>query len=243
MITSKDNKLIKYLIAIKDKKQSRLDSVCLIETYKMVRQMIDNGRVIHIICVEEKRDLFQNLGIPLDTISGGIANFISDASTSDGVFAICKIETPNTINYSRCLILDNLQDPSNLGSIVRSARAFGFDTIFAINSVYPFSFKCIRSSMGYIFDINLIEITYEKLKETKFEKDIKFVCADMFGESIEKFDKRPQNLGVIIGSEGKGVSDILKDMADYTVSIPMQNQVESLNASVSASIFMFNLKK
>ena len=97
--------------------------------------------------------------------------------------------------------------------------------------------------MGYIFDINLIEMTYEKLKETKLEKDIKFVCADMFGESIEKFDKRPQNLGIIIGSEGQGVSDILKDMAEYTVSIPMQNQVESLNASVSASIFMFNLKK
>lgn len=243
MITSKDNKFIKYLIAIKGKKQSRLDSVCLIETYKIVKQMIDSDRVTHIFCVEEKRNLFENCNIMLDTISSSIAKFISDASTTDGVFAICKIETTKAIDYSRCLILDNLQDPSNLGSIVRSARAFGFDTIFAINSVYPYSFKCIRSSMGYIFDISLIEITYEKLKETKLEKDIKFVCADMFGESIETFDTRPQNLGIIIGSEGRGVSEILRDMSDYTVSIPMQNQVESLNVSVSASIFMFNLKK
>ena len=243
MITSKDNKLIKYLVSIKDKKQSRTDLVCLIETIKIVRQMLDKNMVTHIFCVEEKIGLFKDVNIPIDIISNSIARYLSDASTTDGVFAICKISKPKLCDYSRCLVLDNIQDPSNFGAIIRSARAFGFNTILSVNSVYPYSFKSIRSSMGYVFDVNLLDVTYETIQKIKNEKDIKFVCANMSGVTIENFDVKSDNLAIIIGSEGKGVSETLRNLADYTVSIPMLNQVESLNASVSASIFMFNLRK
>ena len=75
MITSKDNKLIKYLISIKDKKQSRTDLVCLIETIKIVRQMLDKNMVTHIFCVEEKIGLFKDVNIPIDIISNSIAKY------------------------------------------------------------------------------------------------------------------------------------------------------------------------
>ena len=244
MITSKDNKLIKYCIQVKDKKISRKENVCLVETYKIVREMLDRNLVIKIICIEPKSELFSSISIvPIEKISSNIADFLSDTKTTDGVFALCKIPETSEILSDRILILDNIQDPSNMGAIVRSACAFGYDTILSVNSVYPYSYKCIRSSMGHIFNVNFIETDYENLQKIKTKNNIKFICADMSGENLDNFHSKDEKIAVIIGNEGQGVSKEIEDLSDYIISIPMKNSVESLNASVSASIIMYYLKK
>ena len=244
MITSKDNKLIKYCIQVKDKKISRKENVCLVETYKIVREMLERNLVIKIICTEPKFELFSNIGgIQIEKISSNIADFLSDTKTTDGVFALCKIPETSEILSDRILILDNIQDPSNMGAIVRSACAFGYDTILSVNSVYPYSYKCIRSSMGHIFNVNFIETDYENLQKIKTKNNIKFICADMSGENLDNFHSKDEKIAVIIGNEGQGVSKEIEDLSDYIISIPMKNLVESLNASVSASIIMYYLKK
>lgn len=244
MITSKDNKLIKYCIQVKDKKISRKENVCLVETYKIVREMLDRNLVIKIICIEPKSELFSSVSsVPIEKISSNIADFLSDTKTTDGVFALCKIPETSEILSDRILILDNIQDPSNMGAIVRSACAFGYDTILSVNSVYPYSYKCIRSSMGHIFNVNFIETDYENLQKIKTKNNIKFICADMSGENLDNFHSKDEKIAVIIGNEGQGVSKEIEDLSDYIISIPMKNSVESLNASVSASIIMYYLKK
>lgn len=244
MITSKDNKLIKYCIQVKDKKISRKENVCLVETYKIVREMLDRNLVIKIICIEPKSELFSSISIvPIEKISSNIADFLSDTKTTDGVFALCKIPETSEILSDRILILDNIQDPSNMGAIVRSACAFGYDTILSVNSVYPYSYKCIRSSMGHIFNVNFIETDYENLQKIKTKNNIKFICADMSGENLDNFHSKDEKIAVIIGNEGQGVSKEIENLSDYIISIPMKNSVESLNASVSASIIMYYLKK
>ena len=244
MITSKDNKLIKYCIQVKDKKISRKENVCLVETYKIVREMLDRNLVIKIICIEPKSEVFSSISsVPIEKISSNIADFLSDTKTTDGVFALCKIPETSEILSDRILILDNIQDPSNMGAIVRSACAFGYDTILSVNSVYPYSYKCIRSSMGHIFNVNFIETDYENLQKIKTKNNIKFICADMSGEYLDNFHSKDEKIAVIIGNEGQGVSKEIEDLSDYIISIPMKNSVESLNASVSASIIMYYLKK
>lgn len=244
MITSKDNKLIKYCIQVKDKKISRKENVCLVETYKIVREMLDRNLVIKIICIEPKSELFSSISsVPIEKISSNIADFLSDTKTTDGVFALCKIPKTSEKLSDRIVVLDNIQDPSNMGAIIRSACAFGYDTILSVNSVYPYSYKCIRSSMGHIFNVNFIETDYENLQKIKTKNNIKFICADMSGENLDNFHSKDEKIAVIIGNEGQGVSKEIENLSDYIISIPMKNSVESLNASVSASIIMYYLKK
>lgn len=244
MILSKDNKLIKYCIQVKDKKISRKENVCLVETYKIVREMLERNLVTKILCTESKFQLFSEIkNVQIELITSSLADFLSDTKTTDGVFALCKIPKISGKLSDRILVLDNIQDPSNMGAIIRSACAFGFETILSVNSVYPYSYKCIRSSMGHIFNVNFIETDYENLQEIKTKNNIKFICADMIGENLDNFQANNEKLAVIIGNEGQGVSKEIEQMSDYTVSIPMKNSVESLNASVSASIIMYYLKK
>ena len=243
MITSKDNKTIKLVDKIKQKKYSRELSLCFVESIKIVKQLYNQDLVDTIILSEDRQNLLKTFNdCKIEVVSNNIAKYLSDSVSCDGVMAIAKIPTKNIADYSKCLILDNIQDPSNLGAIIRSARAFGYNTILAINSVYPYTFKCIRSSMGYIFDINYMDISLENLTKLKEENNLAIISADMNGVSIDDFKRPNGNYAIVIGNEGNGVSDEMMKLSDNIVSIPMLNNVESLNASVSASILMFNLK-
>lgn len=243
MITSKENSLIKLANQIKEKKYSRENKLCLVETIKLVSQLYLKKLITHILVIQEKYDLVKNYtNAKIEIISHNIAEYLTDTSTTDGVFGICKIDTTKNINYSKSLILDNIQDPANIGAIIRSACAFGYDTIFAINTVYPYSYKCIRSSMGYIFEVNYIDINYEELKKIKSENNIQIISADMDGEILDIMNKPTSNYAIVIGNEGRGISREITAISDKFVSIPMENNVESLNASVSASIIMYLLK-
>ena len=244
MITSKSNDLIKYCIQIKEKKYSRKNGVCLVESIKLVKELLNKNLVTTILVTEDKYHNFRDLcSVKVEIISQSIVKLISDSTTSDGVFAIVKIPSVKNDNYHRCLILDRIQDPSNIGAIIRSACAFGYNTIFSVNSVYPYSFKAIRSSMGQVFNVDIVDVSFEELLKFKNNLDIDFIVADMDGDDIANCDIDPnRNIGIVIGNEGQGVDTRLIDISDKKVSIPMQNNVESLNASVSAGIIMYILK-
>ena len=242
MVTSKDNELIKKCIDLQNKKYSRLENKCLVESIKLVKEVYEKGLVEVVLVTKQKLELVSNFKCKIEIINDKLAKHISSTVTTDGVFAIAELPNSNQVNYKKCLVLDRIQDPSNLGAIIRSACAFGFDTIFTINSVYPFTPKAIRSSMGYVFNVNFVEVDYNKLEEIKSNNNIKFYAADMGGEIIDDIQLGSENIALIIGNEGQGIDKDLRKIADKIVAIPMQNNVESLNASVSASIIMYFLR-
>lgn len=244
MITSKDNNLIKLANQIKTKKFSREHGLCLVESIKIVSQLYLSGVVSNILVTEDKFPLVSKYtNAKIDIISDSIADYLSDTVTTDGVIAICKIPNQREHNFSRCLVLDRIQDPSNLGAIIRSAMAFGFKTILSIDSVYPYTYKCIRASMGYVFDIDILDVDYSNVLELKKKHHITFITADMDGVLVDQVGNIYNNIALVIGNEGQGVSLDMRNLSDTTVRIPMQNDVESLNASVSASILMYELNK
>lgn len=239
MITSRTNPLIKNIRALKDKKNRDEQNVFIANGIKLVKEAIKSNFVIKYIVGTSKAlsqlslDNFEVVEVSEDVFSS-----ISEEVSPQGVLAIIEKPQEQKSNGKNCILLDGVSDPTNVGAIIRTACASNFIDLFLIDSADPFNSKSVRASMGGIFKIHIHYTTRERAKE-----DIKlpFVVADMYGEDVFSF-KRKEEVCLVIGNEGNGVSKEIKCKAEYTVSIPMQNDMESLNASVSAGILMYLLK-
>ena len=140
------------------------------------------------------------------------------------------------------IVLDHIQDPGNLGTIIRSASGTSFKNIFLINCVDVFSQKVIRSSMGGIFKIKAKKfVSCNEFLSFALAQNLKYYVASMEGENLFGIKNKISNIGVAVGNEGNGVSSLIKDRAFKTISIPMQNGLESLNVGVSCSIIIYYL--
>ena len=238
LITSKSNPIIKSVSALSDKKFRKLYNQYVVEGIKPVRECIEAGcQVDRIICVEELESSFEGATV----VSDSVFKSISSEKTPQGVLAVVKI--PQSILKSpekSCLLLDCLQDPGNLGTVIRTANAAGYDEIYLINCTDPYSPKAVRSSMSGIFFVNIYQGTREEILGAL--KGVPLICADMDGDNIFEFNP-PEKFCLCIGNEGSGISNEIKSKASHTVSIPMRSSCESLNAAVSAGIAMYALRK
>ena len=247
IIESKDNKIIKYAKQIQDKKYAELFGECFLETEKIVFDCLNKLEIKTILVSNSYFDKFKDRlkGFENKTfqIADNLAKCLSQTESGANIFAIAKIKKNNIDLSKNIVVLENLQDPSNLGAIIRSALAFDFKNIIAINSCFAYSSKVIRSSMSYVFDINYVEMSFDEFKEFKEKNKVCLYVADMGGENINKVKNIAKPIAFVVGNEGKGISKEMKEIADKIVAIPMKNNVESLNASVSASIIMNLLNK
>ncbi len=230
MITSTQNDLIKQLLELKKQKNILcLDNPKLISEAKMC-----GYKVLYVLTNSQnaKEDEIQ--------VSDNVLKKFSNTITTQGTIALieCQAKTPKPPD-GNFLILDNVQDPGNVGTLIRSAVGANFLDIYLINCAGAYSDKVVRSTMGAIFRCNVYEVDYNFLQELKtWKKEI--LIADMNGKNI--YDCKFNNqVGVVIGNEGHGVSEELKNIATSKISLPMQNNLESLNAGVSGSIIMYQI--
>lgn len=239
-ITSKNNELVKTLKKLTNKKQRHKLGLFVIESKKLIEEAISsNMRISYIIYREYSDQIFSNKFTGKEVeLSANIFDELSTLVTPDGYMALVEI-TQSTVLTDKLLILDQIQDPGNLGTMIRSAEAFGFNTIVSIDSVDFYNEKVLRSTMGSIFRLNLVEMSYEEL--SRLEGYTIFV-ADMDGEDYINV-YTPDKLALVVGNEGNGISDQILQMDVKTIKIPMKGKIESLNAGVSASILMANFGK
>lgn len=237
LITSKSNPIIKSVSALADKKYRKQNKQYIVEGIKPVRECIAAGcHIERIICVEGL-DGFDGA----TKVTESVFKSISSEKTPQGVLAVVKmpqfeLEPPE----KPCLLLDSLQDPGNLGTVIRTANAAGYDEIYLINCTDPYSPKAVRASMSGIFFVKIYQGTREEVLDAL--KHVPLICADMDGEDIFKFNP-PKNFCICIGNEGSGISNEVREHASFTVKIPMRSTCESLNAAVSAGIAMYALRK
>ena len=229
--------------SLSDKKNRDLLNLFIVEGKKAIKEAVLFG--CDFFAVIGTENALKSIEIPgtvrVEEVSEGVFESISFEKSPQGVMAV--IYKPQNLLISpagNCILLDGVADPKNVGSIIRTAVASGYkDVYLTSDSADAFSPKSVRASMTGIFRANIHQGSREDLLKI-INKPL--VIADMGGKNVFKTG----NLGeicLVIGNEGNGVSDLVKSSASHVVSIPMQNDMESLNASVSAGILMYLLNK
>ncbi|MBE7088028.1 MAG: RNA methyltransferase [Clostridiales bacterium] len=241
VITSKANPLIKKISSLYDKKYRRLYGLYIVDGIKPVAECIAAGcEVETIICSESFLKRFGNVYIDASIVSDSVFSSISDEKTPQGVMALVKIQQNKMVKPTfNCLLLDGLQDPGNMGTIIRTANAAGYKEIYLIDCVDPYSPKSVRASMSGVFFTKIY--TGNKQDVLSALQGVPLISADMDGEDIFQFTP-PEKFCLCIGNEGNGISEEVKNLSSYTVKIPMEKTCESLNAGVSAGIAMYVIK-
>ncbi len=227
------------------KKQKRENSSLLfLDNFKIIKDALAGGLKVNCILIsDESKNIFDEKEYTIYKVDNKTIEELSDSKTPQGVVCITEytqhvVEKPKT-NF---LVLDGLQDPGNVGTLIRTACAAGFDYVYLVSSVNPTNSKLVRSSVGTIFKANVISLSRQEFIEKAKEWKLNLIATDMQGENIFDF-KCDNKVGLIIGNEGQGVTDELAELCSKTVKIPMQEGVESLNASISGAIIMYQINK
>jgi len=223
---------------LKDKKYRKENSLFMVEGDKFCKDLLQTDiEIVYTITSNKNLKGFPNI----EVVSEKMLSSLATTKTNQDIVCICKVKSYGIESVGNSLILDNLQDPGNVGTLIRSALAFGFKDVYLIEGVDPFNEKVIRSTAGNILKIRLHNVTREEIQTNKAKIAKNFIVADMKGESINQICLPKSRIAVIIGNEGQGVSQFMKNMADTIISIPMSSEVESLNAGVAGSIIMQKL--
>ena len=238
VIVSRQNPLVKELAALRDKKGRRARGSFLVEGTKMVREAFSAG--MHIVRVVVREDYAGETFCPPAAVLGRDAfAAVSDEKTPQGILAEVAIPAAGVRPpEGRCVLLDGLQDPANVGAIIRTAVAAGYGEIYLADCADPFSPKSVRASMSGVFFARLMQGTRDELLSAI---DVPLIAADMDGENAFSFQPS-EKFCLAVGSEGNGLSRQVRERAAFTVRIPMDERTESLNAAVSAGILMYALR-
>ena len=238
IITSLNNPTIKEISKLKNKKYRDLTNTYLVEGDHLVEEAYKNNLLIKIILLE---DTICNYDIEKIYITKEVMKKLTELDTPNKIIGIVKKNTPLPIG-NKILILDNIQDPGNLGTIIRSSVAFDIDTIvLSPNTVDIYNPKVIRSTQGMIFYTNIITL---ELKE--FINEIKTKNYTIFGTNVRngkniKEITLPEKFALVLGNEGQGVSKEIESLCDNNIYIKMSSKCESLNVSVATSILLYEV--
>ncbi|UUM20440.1 RNA methyltransferase [Mycoplasma sp. 2045] len=233
IITSKQNQFIKDVYKLLDKKYRSKESKFLVEGYHLVNEAKEKGILLETIEVVDKNKFADSI-----LVTEEILNYLSDTSTPQGIIGICKFPDISKSISNRVLFLNNLQEPGNVGTIFRLARAFDFDTVIIQNFDY-FNPKVIRSSQGALFDLNLIKTNnIDILKELKKQNYILYATMlDTNAKKLNEIDfSREEKIVIILGNEGNGIDNQTASLSDEKIYIPIS--FESLNVATAAAIVL-----
>lgn len=255
IITSKDNPVIKLYQKLSSSKKERIQyGLFVLEGLRITQDAInENARITHLIltqnAVEKYPDLFQADLRDTKTIviSNELANRISATSTPQGVFAICSIPVQKKPVFSendKYIILYGLQDPGNVGMIIRTADALGMDGIILSGSCDLYSPKVIRSTMGSVFRTNIfIENNTENLFSLLESNNFITSAAVIDGETSLTDCTFTGRHAVFIGNEGNGLPPEISARCQRRVTIRMSGSINSLNAGMASGIIMWEMKR
>lgn len=251
-IQSKDNSLIKDVKKLKEKKYRSENNRFLIEGFRFVGEALQSDFIVPLVFVSENSlDRWQSFNMQdkiqkntkVYLVTDQILKVISSTDTPQGIVAVVNnrnIEIENKQGFY--LLVDKVQDPGNMGTIIRTAHAAGaLGVIITKGTVDIYNEKTLRSTMGSIFHIPVIhDNNLDSIKSLK-DKGFKLVTSSLDTDK-NFFDIDLKNKIIItLGNEGNGVSKELIDMSDISIKIPMPGGAESLNVSIAASIMMFEV--
>lgn len=249
MITSAQNPKLKLVRALLGRpKERREANAFVIEGIRLIEEAVTAGWTFQFVLYsdglsERGQDLLKVLiahRIEVDEVAGDLLQKLSDTETPQGILAVLEFtQLPITDNPNFILIPDQVRDPGNLGTLIRSAAAAGVQALFLPDETTDaFAPKVVRSGMGAHFRLPIHVLTWEQIRE--HTKDLQVYLADMEGKSFWEADLR-KPLALIVGGEADGASEEARKLTTQKISIPMAGNVESLNAGVAGSVVMFEV--
>ncbi|WP_297434974.1 RNA methyltransferase [uncultured Clostridium sp.] len=246
IIESKSNSLFKNLKKLKDKKYRNQTGTYLIEGLRFVDEAFKSGVNIESIMYtqefKEKNDEFLARGKDINNImlSLPLLKELSFTGTPQGVMAIVHMENKELKDGNIVVLVDKVQDPGNMGTIIRTAHAVGASGIIMTKgTVDIYNDKVLRSTMGSVFYLPIIEdFELSKINELK-ENGYKLVVSSLQGEKNFFEEDLKGNIIMAVGNEGNGVSDEVYNISDIKVRIPMPGNAESLNVAVATSVMLY----
>lgn len=237
-IDSINNNKVKYYKKLREKKYILEEKKYIVEGEHLVSEAYKSGLLLEVITTNDKV-LYD---VPNIYVNDKVLKSISLLSSTPSIMGVVRYVENTNIIGNKILLLDNLQDPGNVGTLIRSALAFNVSTVILSNdSVNLYNDKLVRSSEGTIFNMNVIKMDLATAINIIHDKGIKVYYADMFGK-VDLDSANINDYALVLGSEGQGISSYIKELSDDSINIPMNNLCESLNVSVTGGIIMYKFR-
>lgn len=251
VITSSQNPKIKLVRALLGRAKERREAgAFVVEGVRLLEEAVISHWGFQLVLyseglsergtrlIEELKD--QN--VEIEKVESGLLQSLSDTETPQGILAVLQrkqLPIPNSPNF--LLIPDQIRDPGNLGTLLRSATAAGVQAVLVPpETTDAYAPKVIRSGMGAHFRLPIHSVTWEQIEQQGKSANLQFYLAEMGGRSCWETDLR-HPLALVIGGEAEGASEEARRLADQQISIPMPGRMESLNAGVAGSLLMFEV--
>ena len=240
VITSLDNEKVKYYCKLQKKKYRDINNEFIVEGEHLVLEAFKTG-VLKEVLLEEGEVL------PIDVeqieVTKEILKKISTLTSPPKMIGLCEKKIETTIG-KRILVIDEIQDPGNLGTIIRSAVAFNIDTIvIGDNTVDVYSPKVVRATQGMLFHVPIVFYSIDKLIPILKKLKIPVLATNVkYGEEVKNLTRNEkQAFALIVGNEGNGVNPKYLELSDKFIYIPMNDVVESLNVAIATSIILYEM--
>ncbi len=252
MITSNQNTKLKLVRSLQGRARERREAgVFLAEGVRLVEEALAAGWPFRFVLYSPELsergatliDRLQEKGVEVEQLDPALLAEVSETETSQGVLAVLALPQPDlpdldTLDF--VLIPDQIRDPGNLGTLIRSAAAAGAQAVFIPpETADPYSPKVVRAGMGAHFRVGIYNLDWHSIRTYLLGR--KVFLADAAGQaSLWSVDFR-QPLALIVGGEADGASESARKLADMLVNIPMPGKIESLNAAVAGAVLMFEI--
>lgn len=238
VITSVNNSKIKEIKKLKNSKYSKEQKLFLIEGEHLVKEAFKLNLLKLTISLDDV-----SYNVPNLIVNKSVLESLSSINSTPNIIGVCKYIDENKPLGGRILILDNIQDPGNLGTIIRSSVAFNFTSVvLSLDTVSKYNNKVIRSTQGMLFNTNVISCDIKSLIKKLKDENYVIYATDVVGGIDVKDIKKPSKFAIVMGNEGSGVSSDIKDLADCNLYIKMNKDCESLNVAVASSILMYEMQ-
>ena len=243
-ITSLKNPKVAAWKALKDRKGRRESGCFLVEGRKMVEEALKSAFDVETVLVQEGMELPDGLTMPVYELPAHVLAAVCDTKTPQGIAAVVRMKEQSALG-KHIVVLDGVQDPGNVGTIIRTADAAGLNGVLLSNQCADvFSPKVLRATMGSIFRMNLRTTDDLPGELTKLrEKGYSILSSQLDGTPFYEREKVAEQFALIIGNEGNGVSEQVQQTATHRVRLPMRGGAESLNAAIAAAIMMYELMR
>ena len=245
-ITSRQNPLLKQIGKLNSSKSARREvGVFPGEGPKLMAEAVKSGVSVTIVITAPGVELNIPAGARHVQVPKDVLQTLSDTKPPQGVLFLTQMPDttpPAVLDGSRYLVLDGVQDPGNVGTIWRSADALGADGLILVHGCAdPFSPKTVRSTMGACYRLPVYEVEEGELPGLLERSGLPLYATALREDTVDVREVDLSRCAVVIGSEGRGISDSMLELCQKTIQIPMRERCESLNAAVAAAVVLWEM--